>query len=370
VIGTRLLLAVAIAVALIHGQPRAQAAQAGAGVDVCAIETPERIVAVGDVHGAFDKFTAILREAGLIDSRRRWTGGRAMLVQTGDVLDRGAESRQVLDLLRKLEGEAAKAGGQVHALLGNHEAMRIMGVMRDASPREIAAFRTADSEDLRDRYVEAIVQQNTEQARAVKQTFDAAAFRVRFYDENPPGAIELHLAFGPQGDYGRWLRTRNTMVKINGIVFMHGGISPALATIGCAAMNQRVRAELETVRPADPDLQTTLIAGPDGPLWYRGYFTDPPPAPEVLQGALDALGAKAIVVGHTPPAGFTITPSFSNQLFQIDTGMLDGEFFPGGRPSALEIKGETFTAIYEGKKREVLKPRNPSSEGAGSLTGR
>jgi hypothetical protein len=364
VLGAHLFLSFALAAALVLGQPAAPLTQAGAGVDVCAIQTTERIVAVGDVHGAFDKFTAILREAGLIDSRRRWTGGRAILVQTGDVLDRGAESRQVLDLLRKLEGEATKAGGQVHALLGNHEAMRIMGVMRDVSPREIAAFRTTNSQELLDQYFEAIVQQQIEQARAAKQEFDAAAFRTRFYDDNPPGAIEMHIAFGPKGDYGRWLRTRNTMTKINGIVFMHGGLSPALTTIGCAELNQRVRAELDTVRPTDANLQTTLIAGPDGPLWYRGYFADPPPAPEVMQGVLDALGATAIVVGHTPPPGFTITPSFSSRVFQIDTGMLNGEFFPGGRPSALEIQGGTFTAIYEGKKRDVL------VKAAGSLTDR
>ena len=83
----------------------------------CKIQTTERIVAVGDVHGAFDQFVAILREAKLIDDRRRWTGGRAILVQTGDVLDRGPNSKQAIDLLGSLERDAARACGQVHALL-------------------------------------------------------------------------------------------------------------------------------------------------------------------------------------------------------------------------------------------------------------
>ena len=351
----RLTCATAIAVFLSAATITMPAAQPGAKTDVCAIETAERIVAVGDVHGAFDKFVDILREAGVIDSRRRWAGGRSVFVQTGDVHDRGAQSRQAIDLLRRLEEEAPKAGGQMHALLGNHEAMRLLGILRDVGAGEIAAFRTADSEDLRDRYYQALLKQNTDQARAAGQTFDAEAFRVKFYDENAPGLIEMILAYGPKGEYGRWLRARNTMVKINGIVFLHGGISPAVAPLGCAAINEKVRAELDSVRTTDPNLQTTLIAGPDGPLWYRGYFMgEPPLTADAVQGVLQTLGARAIVVGHTPPAGYMITPSFENRVFQIDTGMLDGDFFKGGRPSALEIRGTAFTAIYEGKKREVI----------------
>jgi hypothetical protein len=351
----RSILATVLAVFLTVASTGVPAAQPGGKRDTCAIETTERIVAVGDIHGAYDKFVDILREAGLIDSRRRWTGGRTVLVQTGDVLDRGAQSRQAIDLLRKLEEEAPKAGGQVHALLGNHEAMRILGILRDIGAGEIAAFRTPDSEDLRDRYYEALLKQNTEQARAAGQTFDAEGFRVRFYDENPPGAIEMILAYGPKGEYGRWLRMRDTMIKINGIVFLHGGISPAVAPLGCAAINEKVRAELDTLRPPDPALQTSLIAGPEGPLWYRGYFMgEPKLTTEGLESVLTTLGARAIVVGHTPPASYTITPSFDNRVIQIDTGMLNGDFFKGGRPSALEIQGGTFTAIYEGKKREII----------------
>ena len=67
----------------------------------CEITTQERVVAVGDIHGGYDAFVAILREAQLLDRRDRWIGGRAVLVQTGDVLDRGADSRKALDLLRR-----------------------------------------------------------------------------------------------------------------------------------------------------------------------------------------------------------------------------------------------------------------------------
>ena len=44
-----------------------------------------RIVAVADVHGGFEPFVSILTTAGLIDSQRRWSGGNAIFVQTGDI---------------------------------------------------------------------------------------------------------------------------------------------------------------------------------------------------------------------------------------------------------------------------------------------
>ena len=323
----------------------------------CDISTTERIVAVGDVHGAFDKFVTILQEAKIIDSRRRWTGGRAILVQTGDVTDRGPDSRKVLDLIRKLTDEAAKAGGAVHALLGNHEAMRAMGVNRDVGPGEFAAFRTPESADLRNRYFELLVEDNAKRAKAAGTEFDVAAYRKLFFDATPLGAVEMQLAFGPKGEYGRWLRDRDAMVKINGVVFMHGGPSAAVAAMGCAAINAQVRTELATLTAAGPNLDKSLTMGPDGPLWYRGLVDGTPGVgePEV-DAILKTLDARALVLGHTVPNGFRITPTQGGRVVQIDTGMLNGEFFPGGLPSALEIHGDKWTAIYVGKREPLTGP--------------
>src|SRR3954471_24975437 len=77
----------------------------------CEFTGVERVVAIGDVHGAYDRFAEILRVSGLVDSGMHWAGGTAHLVQLGDIDDRGADSRKALDLLRRLEGEASKAGG-------------------------------------------------------------------------------------------------------------------------------------------------------------------------------------------------------------------------------------------------------------------
>src|SRR5262245_29092303 len=109
-------LSVALAIAAVAAVSARVAAQTDVS-SVCRVQTSERVVAIGDVHGAYDRFVAILRAAGLVDGRARWIGGRSILVQTGDVLDRGPASRRVLDLLRQLERDAGRAGGQVFALL-------------------------------------------------------------------------------------------------------------------------------------------------------------------------------------------------------------------------------------------------------------
>ena len=53
-----------------------------------------RVLAVGDVHGDHGQFLAVLQAGGVVDRRGRWNGGRTHLVQTGDRIDRGADSRR------------------------------------------------------------------------------------------------------------------------------------------------------------------------------------------------------------------------------------------------------------------------------------
>jgi hypothetical protein len=344
--------AAALVMALAGAYPGLRAAQASTP-SVCNIETPERIVAVGDVHGAYDRFVAILRTAGILDNRDRWIGGRTRFVQVGDVLDRGPDSRRALDLLRRLERDAARAGGAVHALLGNHEVMRMVGDWRYVSDGEYAAFRDANSTGRREQVFKASADAEAERMRREGKDYDEVAFREKFLKDVPLGAIEMRQAFGPNGEYGRWLRTHDTIIRINGIVFVHGGIAPSTASMGCEETNATVRREI-----TGPDLRATPFSSSDaGPLWYRGLAEESEGAfAPTLTAILTQMGARAIVIGHTVSIG-RMAARFEGRVVQIDTGMLS-DFFPGGVASALEIHGETVSAIYADRREVVrLAPR-------------
>src|SRR5262245_20493020 len=100
----------------------------------------QRVVVFGDLHGEADKFEAMLRDAGLVDAQGDWAGGQTHFVQLGDVPDRGPNSRAILDHLMRLEPQAKRAGGYVHALIGNHEAMNFLGDLRYTSASEFASY--------------------------------------------------------------------------------------------------------------------------------------------------------------------------------------------------------------------------------------
>lgn len=322
----------------------------------CDIRTTERIVAVGDVHGAFETFASILRAAQIVDGRNRWVGGRAVLVQTGDVLDRGAESRKVVDLLRRLERDAQRAGGRVLSLLGNHELMRVISDWRYVSPGELDGFKTRASEDLRQQVFTVLSEQAAQRAKAEGRVHDATAYREQFFQDIPLGMIEMRQAFGPEGEYGKWVRERATVARINGIVFLHGGVSPEIAPLGCVGINDAVRKEMASL-PTDPaQIAALMSASETGPLWYRGLANQPEDeVSAVLPAILEQMQARAIVIGHTPVLPGRIAARLDGRVIQIDSGMLDGEFFPGGVPSALELRGENVTAIYLDR-REPLPP--------------
>jgi hypothetical protein len=80
---------------------------------------------VGDVHREYDNLTRLLANAGIVDEDLRWQGGRAHLACVGDLVDRGPNATRVPGLGYRFKREAARAGGRVHVVLGNHEIMAI-----------------------------------------------------------------------------------------------------------------------------------------------------------------------------------------------------------------------------------------------------
>src|SRR6185503_525857 len=301
--------------------------------DTCEWTGVERVIAIGDVHGAYDRFVEILKRAGVVDADLHWAAGTAHVVQLGDVVDRGDDSRKALDLLRRLEREAGAAKGRLHLLLGNHEIARMLGDLRLTAPGEYTAFITADSEALRDKVV-----------KAMKPATDEE--RTQLIQQLPLGSLEMRQAFGRDGDYGKWLRELPTVVKIDGLLFVHGGISPAVAPLGCAAINEQVRRDLTD--DLDKTLAAplaTLTARVDGPLWYRGLAQEPDSFAPQVEDILTKVAARAIVIGHTVTATGRITTRFGGRVVQIDTGMQPA-YAQGGRASALEIADGEATAIY------------------------
>ena len=315
----------------------ALAATVARAASSCEWEAVEHVVAVGDVHGAYDRYVEILTVAGVIDANGRWAGGSTHFVQLGDVVDRGPDSRKALDFLRRLEREAQSAGGRVHVLLGNHEVARMLGDLRLTALAEYEAFAASGSEALRERFLQTL--KPAERDEALKQT--------------PLGQIEMRQAFGRDGEYGKWLRQLPVTIKINGIVFVHGGISPAVAPLGCSAINDQVRRELTS----DLDKTRTaplasLAARVDGPLWYRGLTQEPDAFAPQVTDILSKLGARAIVIGHTVSTTGRIGTRFDGRVVQLDTGM-QRAYVPNGRASALEIRGGEATAIYVDRREPV-----------------
>ncbi|KFE64880.1 metallophosphoesterase [Hyalangium minutum] len=279
-------------------------------------EGVERVVAVGDVHGDVEALTEVLRLAGLIDEKGKWIGGKAHLVQTGDIVDRAPRTRDCFELLMRLEQEALAAGGRVHALLGNHEVMNMLGDIRYVAPEELASY--ADQ----------------------SPSPDAPGA--------PRGLAGHRVAFGLEGRYGRWLRRHPAVVRIDGTLFMHGGLQPEVPAKTLAELNRWVRQDLF---PGNPPGGGTAQGGP---LWFRGYALAPEAQWEArLTEALSLFGAKRMVMGHTTMRDGRIGVRFGGRTLFIDTGLSTGY---GRHLAALEIRGDRLTAIYPEGRVELLTP--------------
>ena len=296
----------------------------------------DRVVAVGDVHGDFDAFVAVLRSAAVIDKKNHWTGGKTHLVQTGDLLDRGPDSRKAMDLLIALEKQAAKAGGRVHALIGNHEAMNIYGDLRYTDPAEFAAFRTDDSGRVRQALWE-------EQLKTLPSKPDAE-FKKKWETEHPLGWLEHRYQFSSQGTYGKWILSHNALVKINDTLYLHAGISPKYASMSIGEINGAIAAELNDLKKIqDGD----IVTGDDGPLWYRGLAqADPLLLTDHVDKLMQTYGIKRIVVGHTPTPG-AVLPRFGGKVVVIDVGM--STVF-GSRRACLILEQDQLFAVHRGVK--------------------
>ncbi len=375
-----------------------------------------RVVAIGDIHGAGNRLRALLQETGLIDGEHGWSGGTATLVQIGDITDRGPQVREIMDLLMRLEDEARDDGGEVRVLLGNHEAMNMMGDVRDVTPAIFAAFASEDAERRReDAWRQYSRHANRRRPDRNGPERPDPMSRGEWMRAHPPGFVEFMEAMGPDGRYGRWLRDKPVATVAADTLFVHGGLSPDLEAESVEALNDRARDEIErfdrhrrhlvdagiilpfstfqemfaavalelrtwierlspdqrqrrrrrTVTRAEralidvlADLQTInswSIVDPDGPLWFRGFALRPEQEVDgFIGGLLRRFGVARVVVGHSVTPSRRITVRAAGRIFLIDTGMLEGAY--RGRPSALELLDGGITAIYPGERVRLDAP--------------
>lgn len=268
---------------------------------------PERIVALGDLHADWDQTQMVLQGLGLVDDDAHWTGGATVMVQTGDVMDRGADSQRLLRFLSTLRTEAQTAGGDVVPLLGNHEVMNLRGDWRYVELSDIAQYG---------------------------------------------GAPARRRALSPEGEDGKFLRSLSAVVHIAGTVFVHGGVHPDFAGNSLDETNQAIRDAIDQPGPS-------AVLGDLGPLWYRGYILDPEEiACPRLDEALTMLGAQRMVVGHTTQRDGVMRSRCGGRLYAIDVGIA-GVY--GRHAGALEITPDAVTALYldgDGTvRRETLGPK-------------
>jgi len=310
-----------------------------------------RIIAVGDLHGDFAVWRDIARAAQLVDDQGHWIGGDAVVVQTGDVVDRGPDSLKIIQDLMRLQSDALRTHGQVIALIGNHEAMNMTGDLRYVSAEDYAAYADGRSGQRREDTYTA----NKAAIEAAYRQHDPAmtsdAIKQAWIEATPLGRLEHQVAWNPDGKIGRWIIGNPAVVVVDGNLFVHGGISPAYARLPIAEINRQVRAALM----AQDTAPQAIINDPMGPLWYRGLATPSadeagaqtvgtnvasestasvePPIEDQLEFLLSAYGAKRIVIGHTPVlSGIAVT--YGGRLIRIDTG--NSEVY-SGTPSYLEI---------------------------------
>lgn len=242
---------------------------------------------VGDVHGEHKKLFNLLKAAGLVRGTPddfRWSGGDAVLVQLGDMIDKGNHALPAIDLVRSLEEVSQRDGGRVIVVAGNHE----MGFLADPYAKKSADFRN---------------------------------------EIDQAGLSLMHDVYGPDSKYGAWFRSRPAAALINGIFLSHSGWADGLSVDEIAARYQRAVDQEEWDNPftcGDHKANPTTPGFFNADAWW-------------LHGApfdaqLAKLGARQVIFGHDPGAFHAkgeIAGYFGNAqgraLIKADVGMVKGD---------------------------------------------
>lgn len=261
-----------------------------------------RVVAIGDLHADPEAAQTTLRIAGLMDEQGHWAGGNSVLIQTGDVTDKGPSSSGVAKLLSRLQLEAPKSGGKVIGVLGNHEMMNWTGDWRGVTPTDLSEFESPTA---------------------------------RMNDLKKDGAM------------GRWILGTRMVVIHDGVLYCHGGVSAEMADLGAE--------RLTGIKATDVTNESNLtLFGGDGPMWYRGYLLNSETeACAEATTVLSKLGVERMVVGHTTQRDGRIRSRCGGTILGIDTGISG---YAGHNFAALEIHNNDAKALYANETVDLPDP--------------
>lgn len=306
------------------GPVRATGTQEPSGTEAFRLPDAERIVAIGDLHGDFSATLRAFSLAGAIDSKGAWVGGKLVVVQTGDQLDRGDDERQIIQFLLKIAKEAEAAGGAVVVLNGNHETMNVMGDFRYVTSQGMDSFESFSP---------------------------ASSLAVQFPSELRSRAE----AFLPGGGGAQVLSERPLVVMVGPTVFVHGGVLPHHVDYGIDRLNAENNRWMRAESPDPP----VLVVDPEGPVWTRLYG-EPQLSLEsckILDETLRMLGAKRLVVGHTIQER-GMSGACGDRVFRIDVGL--SRYYGQHLAQVLQIEGEHVSILTETIKPEASGPQGES----------
>ena len=267
----------------------------------------EKILVIGDIHGNYNRVKDLLVNAEIINTDLNWTWGKGHLVFLGDIFDRGDDVTSILWLIYSLQQQAKKDGGMVHLLLGNHEIMIMEGDERYISHKYLYLTETLK--------------------------------------------VSYSMLFGPEYVLGRWLRAQNAVIRINRILFVHGGISPGFIDkeLALSDVNDSVRMYLTSPGTCGPDSLQNFLFGTNGPFWYRGYIPAYSGSESISEKSLKELlhfyKAERIIYGHTPGNKFRF--GYDNQLIGID---VSANFNPDNEQALLILDGKYYKLFVNGTK--------------------
>ena len=305
-------------------------------------ELPRRTVVIGDLNGQAVQLRRLLIGMRLIRRDLRWCGGRSVLVQMGDIPNRGAGVREAMDLVLRLRDEAREAGGDVYWLLGNHEVMSVLGHEAYVWPDEYLEFAAPEDRDAfyaeRSQFVYELLG-SSDRPRHI----EPISGRLRTWEEqHAPGRERYRAAMGPTGTYGGAIRRLPVAFKLGTLLFVHGGLGPRWAELGLEGLETEVQnawtEQPKFYQALDPQ---GVLRDLEGPLWHREYcLSDDRSSGQRLQDTLRLMGAHQMFVGHTRtdsvPQGQLSVPLVRHRgrLIMTDVGL--GE--PGEPGCAIVIE--------------------------------